>query len=398
MPGMIGVDNLPIIALATIAVAVINTLIMTGVTAVHPREAGPSTWALANITFGVGLAILVLRKPGNEPIVALSGNILFVIGYILFWFGSRQFRGQPLPWRPAAALLAAFLVPFCWFLFVTPDVAMRAAVVAGVIAMACACIAWSMLYRIETGLMQTQALIGLLFGMLSTLYLMRLFAALSGQLELDGLRAGPLGNGIFLIPALASLLATIACALMVSQRLQQRLQSSVRTDQLTGLVNRGLLDEIGAKEISRARRHGYGLSAIILDIDHFEAINRQKGYAFGDAVLRQIAGIIGTNMRREDYLARIDGATFCILLPSTRLGGAQQLAERLRQQIAAAAQHDNRASGTITASFGIATLGLHGDDWASLVRRAETALGRAKTEGRNRVSVAMLSETGLDPA
>ncbi|WP_374466316.1 GGDEF domain-containing protein [Ferrovibrio sp.] len=397
MPGMIGVDNLPIIALATIAVAVINTVIMAGVSAVHPRESGPSTWALANITFGVGLAILVLRKPGNEPIVALSGNALFVIGYILFWFGSRQFKGLPLPWRSAGLLFVIFFGLFSWFLLASPDIAIRAAIVAAAIALICICIAWTMLYRIEIGLMQTQAFVGLLFGMLAALYIMRSFAALAGQLNVDGLRDGPIGNGIFLIPAMAALLATIACALMVSQRLLQRLQTSVRTDQVTGLVNRGLLNEIGAKEVSRARRHGYGLSAIILDIDHFEALIREQGYALGDAVLRQIAGIISSSMRREDYLARVDGSALCILLPSTRLAGAQQLAERLRQQIASMRLEGNPDTA-ITASFGIATLGLHGDDWTSLMQRAETALNHAKTDGRNRVSVARLAEVSPDPA
>lgn len=397
MPEVIGVENLPIIALATIAIAVINTLIMVGVSVVHPREAGPSTWALANITFGVGLAILVLRKPGYEPIVALSGNTLFVIGYTLFWFGSRQFKGQSLPWRGAVLLLAVFLGLFSWFLFASPDIVVRSAIAAIAIALICAFIAWTMLYRVEAALVQTQAFVGLLFGVLSALYIMRLFSALTGQLQQDGLRAGPLGNGVFLVPALAALLATIACALMVSQRLLQRLQTTVRTDQATGLVNRGLLNEIGAKEVSRARRHGYGLSTIILDIDHFEALSRQKGNGFGDAVLQQIAGIINANMRREDYLARIDGTTLCILLPSTRLAGAQQLAERLRQQVAA--MHPAGEAGLpVTASFGIATLGLHGDDWNSLMQRAETALDQAKTDGRNRVSVARLSEASLDLA
>ncbi|MFN4166541.1 MAG: hypothetical protein ACK4GK_18355, partial [Ferrovibrio sp.] len=130
MPEAIGFDNLPIVALATIAISVINTLIMVGVSVVHPREAGPSTWALANITFGVGLAILVLRKPGYEPIVALSGNTLFVIGYILFWVGSRQFKGQAVPWRSAVLLLAIFLGLFCWFVFVNPNVVVRSAIAA----------------------------------------------------------------------------------------------------------------------------------------------------------------------------------------------------------------------------------------------------------------------------
>jgi diguanylate cyclase (GGDEF)-like protein len=393
---MDGADGLPIIALATIAIAAINTVIMAGISAVHPREPGPSLWAMANVTLGVGIVILVLRKPVTEPIVTFSGNGLLLIGYLLFWFGCRQFKGQSLPWRGAAVLLAIAMPVFSWFLFVTPDVAIRAAIAAAAIALICAFIAWTMLYRLEAGMMQTQAFLGLIFGMLSTLYLMRLLSALTGQLQENGLQISPISNGVFLIPVVAALLATIACALMISQRLQQRLVTSVRTDQITGLVNRGLLDEIGGKEVSRARRHGYGLSTIMLDIDDFGAFCRQHGHACGDAVLKRTAGIIVTNMRHEDYLARIDDATLCILLPSTRLAGAQQLAERLRQQIAAMRPAADEIPA-VTASFGIASLGLHGDDWASLMQRTELALAQAKTDGRNRVSVARLNEKSLDP-
>lgn len=208
----------------------------------------------------------------------------------------------------------------------------------------------------------------------------------------------PLGTGIFLIPAVGSLLATFGCGMMLTQRLQQRLQFNTRTDTLTGLVSRALLDDLGLKEVARSRRHGYPLSVVIFDIDYFDSVNREHGHRSGDVAMRQLAAMIVAQLRREDCFARQDGASFCILLPSTRLAGAENLAERLRNQVAETRLAVNGSELVLTASFGIATLGLHGEDWATLIQRAQIALNRAKAEGRNRIATAPLIGAALGPA
>lgn len=389
MPGMIGVDNLPIIAFLTITIVAFNALTMACVSMVHPRESGPSAWAFGNMMAAAGITIMTLRTPLNEPLVALIGNAMFIGSYVSLWVGGAHFRHQSPPWLAIGTLLAAWLPVFLWYLLPAPDAAARATVMALTLAAICFGIATTMLRRIEPSLLQTQGLLSLIFGLLGMLYLLRAGMSLTGMLEQDDFAAGPLGSGLFIIPAIVNTLATLICTLMLGQRLQLRLQTHSQTDPLTGLLNRGLFDDLGEKEVARARRHGYGLCLLAFDIDHFERINRQHGYTAGDALLRQLAALVGTALRREDHFSRQDGAHFCIILPSTRLNGAQLLAERLRQTIE---NHDNLP---VTASFGIAAFGLHGDDWASLMQRAETALYRAKTEGRNRVETAPLSDAAF---
>ncbi|WP_341911728.1 GGDEF domain-containing protein [Ferrovibrio terrae] len=392
MQGVIGVTNLPIIALVTLALMGVNVLVMVGVSVVHPREEGPAHWALSNVLFAVGVAVLMLRTPQNEPYVALFGNAMFALGYLLQWIGFMRFKYRPAPYRSTAILFVVYLAAFSWFLLVDPNLVMRAALIAAMACIACSLIAWTMLFRIEAALVQTQAFIGMLAGALGVLYLLRAIAALTGALQQSDFGGGPLGAGIFLLPSIASLLVTAACILMLNQRLQQRLQVSAQTDPLTGLINRGLIDDLGAKEISRAKRHGYGLSVVVFDLDHFDTVNSEYGFSAGDIVLRRIAEIVTRNMRREDYLARLDGTTFCLLLPSTRLGGAQQLAERLRLEIAAAAIDVGKGVVSLTASFGLAALGLHSDDWNEITQQAQVALYRAKADGRNRIEIAAYSE------
>jgi diguanylate cyclase (GGDEF)-like protein len=394
--GVIGAANLPIIALVTLALLGINVLVGVGISVVHPREEGPPTWALGNVLFAVGVAVLMLRTTQNEPYVALFGNAIFVLSYILTWIGFTRFRFRPPPYRAAALIFIGYLAGFSWFLLVDPDQVVRAAITAGTIALLCGLTTWTMLYRIEAALVQTQAFIGMLAGALGLLYLLRSIAALVGALQASDFGGGPLGASIFILPTIASLLVTAACILMLNQRLQQRLQVSAQTDPLTGLINRGLLDDLAGKEIARAKRHGYGLSVVVFDLDHFDAINSVHGYDAGDSVLRQVATLVTSNTRREDYAARLDSATFCLLLPSTRLAGAQQLAERLRLEIAATALDFNGKTTSLTASFGLAALGLHSEDWTEMMQRAQVALYRAKADGRNRIEIATFSENLLD--
>ncbi len=396
MQGVIAASNLPIIALVTLALLGISVLVSVGISVVHPREEGPATWALGNVLFAVGVAILMLRSPQQEPYVALFGTAIFVLSYVIIWAGFLRFRFRPIPYRAAIVIYALFLTAYIWFLFVDPDQVVRAAITSGTIALLCGLTTWTMLYRIEPALVQTQAFIGMLVGALGMLYLLRCVAALAGFLQPTDFGGGLLGASIFILPTIAALLVAAGCILMMNQRLQHRLQISAQTDPLTGLINRGLLDDLGAKEIARAKRHGYGLSVVLFELDHFDAITSDYGYETGDTLLRQVARLVTGNMRREDFVARLDGTAFALLLPSTRLAGAQQLAERLRLEIAASAIEATGRTFSLTASFGVAALGLHSDDWNEIVQHAQAALYRAKADGRNRIEIASFSDTMLD--
>lgn len=396
MPDFIRADDLPVIALVTLALLGINALVGVWVSVVHPREEGPATWALANVLFATGIAVLMLRVPQQEPYVALFGNIVLVVSYLLMWFGFLRFRFRAVPFVPAGIGLVAYAAAFTWFLLVQPDIVLRVSLTAGTIALLCGLTTWTMLYRIETGLVQTQAFIAMLFGALGMLNLLRAVAAATGALQPSDFGGGPLGAGIFVLPTIASLLAAAACILMLNQRLQQRLQVSAQTDPLTGLINRGLLDDLGRKEVARAKRHAYGLSVVVMELDHFDAVNSRHGYDTGDTVLRRISALATASLRQEDFIARLDHSGFALLLPSTRIAGAQQMAERLRREIATTPIEADGHALSMTASFGIAAFGLHSDNWNDIVQSAQTALYRAKTEGGNRIETAPLSDALLE--
>lgn len=156
------------------------------------------------------------------------------------------------------------------------------------------------------------------------------------------------------------------------------------TDKLTGAWNRRRLEDAVADEMHRLERYGHPVSLILLDIDHFKAINDAHGHAGGDAVLVHLASMLRGNFRRSDSLSRWGGEEFIVLCPHTRLSMARSLAERLRKNVASASFP---AVGRITVSIGVAEC-LAGETWDRWFQRADEALLRAKKAGRNRVHAA----------
>ena len=156
------------------------------------------------------------------------------------------------------------------------------------------------------------------------------------------------------------------------------------TDTLTGLNNRGKLDEVLAAEMARSARSGTPLSIILADIDLFKSINDTYGHPAGDEVLIRIADILRVTLRSIDIVGRWGGEEFMIICPNTDLNGAETLAEKLRHAIA---DHDFPTIGQKTASFGVVQY-LPGEKPQEIIGRADKALYRAKARGRNRVEVA----------
>lgn len=151
---------------------------------------------------------------------------------------------------------------------------------------------------------------------------------------------------------------------------------------MTGLLNRGAIDERLEEEARRARREGTALSLILLDIDRFKLVNDQHGHVRGDAVLRALAERVRRLARATDIVGRYGGEELLILLPHTASAEAEGLAERLRAHVS-----DTPLAGLpITASFGVATCPPgEVSPPVALLERADAALYRAKDAGRNRV-------------
>lgn len=178
-------------------------------------------------------------------------------------------------------------------------------------------------------------------------------------------------------------LALLLAALHNQARLQGAL-AAARLDRLTGLPNRTAYDEALAIEAASARRHGTELSLVIIDIDHFKQVNDRHGHLAGDQVLTRMAQVLRQQLRADDQLFRYGGEEFVALLRHTGSGGAQRWAERARLAVHQVQTPDHHP---LSASLGVAGC-QDGDCTQGLFERADRALYRAKSAGRDQVCVA----------
>ena len=169
---------------------------------------------------------------------------------------------------------------------------------------------------------------------------------------------------------------------------QKRLKKLASTDELTGLRNRRTIMQRLEEEFQRARRQNAPLSLISLDIDHFKQINDTYGHPFGDQVLKCVADGMTRSIRAYDIIGRIGGEEFIIVAPGSPLPEAASLTERMLKRIREESTDDGSRSVTVTLSAGVALLDPNDAGPEDLLRRADTALYRAKREGRNRCVVA----------
>jgi diguanylate cyclase (GGDEF)-like protein len=185
--------------------------------------------------------------------------------------------------------------------------------------------------------------------------------------------------------------------LLQNQALEQEIEDRRRdhlelerlavTDSLTGLYNRRHFLTLGDYELAKAQRMGTPLTLLMLDLDHFKAVNDLHGHSTGDRVLESIAKLIVTNARAGDYCFRYGGEEFVILLPETRLAHGMEIAERMRHLVACAPFRADRRLICITASLGAVQAQPEDADLGAVMARADAAMYRAKSAGRNCVSV-----------
>ena len=177
-------------------------------------------------------------------------------------------------------------------------------------------------------------------------------------------------------------LINLAQVRLVLSRVLQQLTAQAHTDALTGAVNRRGLMQYVEQLHARAGQSGHGYVVLMVDVDHFKAINDQLGHFEGDHVLKRVAQNLRDGVRVGDVVARWGGEEFCVVLPRTQLIEARSLAERLTLRVA--------ATGTprVTVSIGLAEAHTASERADDVIRRADAALYRAKAGGRNRVVTA----------
>ncbi len=352
----------------------------------YPTSLWPSIrlWILGTVLQPTAWVMYGMRGSIPDALAMVLANALLSFAYAKQIQAVRTFVGRPvnpmLTYLPVAAIAALEI----FFTYVTPNMRWRLVLVSAVFCtqMLCALIAlldWSQPRR-RSHLLTAAAFLGMAIVLIV-------------RIAYEGLRVGtlasalaptPMQTAVFALAAFFPTIATLGFVLMCSDRLHQELERQATTDSLTGISSRRTLDELATHAIAAAHRHKRSLALLLLDADHFKRINDVYGHEVGDQALQTIAATLQFALRGEDLLGRLGGEEFVAVLPDADEAAACAGAERLRLAIENAEFSVHHRAVPMRVSIGVAVIDA-GDDFASLLRRADQAMYAAKRAGRNRV-------------
>ena len=182
-------------------------------------------------------------------------------------------------------------------------------------------------------------------------------------------------------------LANQAAIAIENAQLFKEMEKLAITDSLTGLYNRRFFFAFAENEIERSKRYNKNLSIIMMDIDHFKKVNDSFGHQIGDQVLKEIADICLSILRKVDLMCRYGGEEFAVLLPETEGAEAAHAAERMCTAISSLRLKNEKGDVSVSVSIGVAELNSSRGSFEKLLAAADKALYTAKETGRNRVQV-----------
>jgi diguanylate cyclase (GGDEF)-like protein len=306
---------------------------------------------------------------------------LFPTGLFLGYVGAQRFFGQTPRYWPWLVLIAVAMAVQIWFTFGEPNFAARLRV-SGALSV---CLFAAFINLLRKQRMDSFAKIltmGVLLSM-GAIVGMRLVTTLIWPVGMNIYDSSP--HHMLYLSALSVfiLLLSVSVVLMAAERMHTEMAYLASHDSLTNALTRRHMNEVCSIELDRSQRQGHSLALLIMDLDHFKDINDTHGHQRGDQVLVDFVRKVNVLLRRPDQLGRFGGEEFVVLLPETSLSEALSVAERIRAACAAPS-----AEPSCTVSIGVAANSQGNDTVDSMIARADAAVYRAKTKGRNRVETA----------
>ncbi len=380
--------------LASFAISLLAAIALFIVSRTSPAFKGTKWLAAAYLAGAVASGLRIFPEAMPEPWLVYLSNTLVLVVYLLLYCALLRVLepGGSRPWIATGALVAqACLGPF--LLHGSHAYQWRASLMTLLLMATLIHICYLVLKQGLPGQGRPTS-IGMRAAtgsMVAVLGLNLVFSLFHGLVV--AARSAPLSPVVLEQMMVANMVVTIVCATgillcflwMTAERLQRDLEIQARLDGLTGLLNRRALEEEFAREAERSDRNKEALSLVLLDLDHFKFVNDLYGHYAGDLLLCDVARILQQTLRRMDLVARIGGEEFVALLPQTEKSEADTIAERLRQEIQLSQVALGRSQLSVTASIGVAVWHGDGDNWQSLLQRADAGMYLAKNAGRNRV-------------
>ncbi len=349
-----------------------------------------SEWLRANMVAGLALVVLLFDTGLPRGISLMLASSLLVISSISLRRGLQSFFRQPqaLSRQLLIGAIPCALNFLVWLPagLVTTGIVSSCLVAAAVLVKAAFDTREVLAREFRAG---TARASDLLLGVTALYFVLIAVGALGVRFAPERMPDAATAQTLLAITASGLTIAvSFVLGYIVVMRMVYRLQHLSQHDSLTGLLNRRAIENSLDKEAQRLQRFGEVYSVMLVDIDHFKRINDNLGHAAGDEVLRAVAAILKDHAREVDRVARYGGEEFCVLLPHTDHEGALQAAERLRSAVHRTDIPWQDEQICVTISTGMATAQDPDEPLHALLKRADDALYRAKTEGRNRVVAA----------
>jgi diguanylate cyclase (GGDEF)-like protein len=356
------------------------------ITRAHHKEVhGPGYWAVGNLVIGLGM-VLVLIQLDAPKMLFVPGMALIGAGLCLFINGIQAFIGRAPNHRMTIVAFLLLLAIDAYFMLTKQDI--RTTVILSAIIFACI-----YLYCARLTFSREEGMIGNLYWITSSLYLLMallmlgrgFYASRADTAVFDSFVTWPVNGYTFMLGAVSQFFISSLFVLMLSYKLNQKLESIATIDGLTSVLNRRGLEDAAVKMQDICKRINLSMAVLLIDIDHFKKVNDTYGHLAGDDVLKHLASVVAGILRSSDVLGRYGGEEFCAFLPNTTEGDAIGLAERIRAGVEASPLKLNLENIKITVSIGVADSVRAGYDFKGLVATADSAMYGAKNSGRNRV-------------
>lgn len=344
-----------------------------------PSILGLGYWALTPVAWLITAGLFAYAGDSLDT-RRLVGNGFLIGGFVLFHIGCRRFFGQATAWQVFLPAWALLMLALGWFSWADPSYPIRAALVTIAIAGVHCATLW-FLWRHGNHNFPVRMVQVTVAAHLAVL-LFRLQSLFQADAVPDLMIASAVETYYLGAYVLAVLLLSIGAVLMATDRVRTELEHMATHDGLTGTLNRRAILDRCEEEHERSLRYGQPFALMMVDLDHFKAVNDTHGHQHGDRVLVHFAECARAALRRADRLGRYGGEEFLALLPGTTLEAAQPVAARVHAALQAGHPLDCQLSIGATAWRG------PGDSLDAMLARADAALYQAKAQGRNQTCAA----------
>lgn len=362
---------------------------MAGIYAAGMRSRALIDWALAGLGYGIGYLLghilQTLEVPIPTWVAASLANSLIGFGHGMVLVGVQRYLGHR-SWMPLVLLIVAVMFLSVFFLPDLRDSLRWRVVLQSGFYVALGLYAGSLLWRARRpGMRRFHRAAAAVILVYAVLLGMRFAYALVSPGLTTSFVQDPFQIGLFVVSMIYGYALTMALVLVLFREKQVELSDLAERDPLTGLFNRLSLESIAQREMERALDQGTPLSLLLIDLDHFKAINDRFGHQAGDRVLCRAAALIEQVIRDSDFAFRYGGEEFMVLLPGADSAQAERVAERLRVEMDCSDVRLGGAPVKLRASFGVLQCEPGCMSWDQCIGLVDAALYEAKRGGRNRV-------------